>query len=52
MYKKLGELIADAGTWLIFIRTQKAFKNLACQYYSGFIDEVVDERIYEIQKII
>ncbi len=49
MYKKLGESIADAGL-AYTIRTQKAFKNLACQYYSGFIDEVVDERIYEIAK--
>ena len=35
---------------LLHNKNSKAFKNLACQYYSGFIDEVVDERIYEIAK--
>ena len=49
MYKKLGESIADSGL-AYTLRTQKAFKNLACQYYAGFIDEIVDERIYEVAK--
>ena len=47
MYKKLKENISKHG--LIFtLRTQLPFKNLACQYYSGLIDENVDERIFNI----
>ena len=49
MYKKLKENISNHGL-ILTLKTQLAFKNLACQYYSGLIDENVDERIFNIAK--
>jgi hypothetical protein len=48
-YGSIGGAITEHG--LIYtLRTQKTFKNLACQYYSGLIGEHVDERVFEIAK--
>lgn len=49
LYKRLNEKITDHGLTHT-LRTQISFKNLACQYYSGLVDEQVDERIFNLAK--
>ncbi len=48
-FGEIGGSITNHGL-LYTLRTQQSFKNLACQYYSGLIDETVDQRIFEIAK--
>ncbi len=49
LYKRLNEKITSHGLTQT-LRTQISFKNLACQYYSGLIDENIDERIFDLAK--
>tara|TARA_B100000900_G_scaffold179257_1_gene151889 strand:- start:40 stop:753 length:714 start_codon:yes stop_codon:yes gene_type:complete len=47
MYLIINDISTSRGL-INFLRTCSEVKNLYCQYYSGLIDEVVDERIYNI----
>ena len=51
MFQKGNRDIAEHGYGLInTIKNRYSFKNYACQYYSGLIDEIVDERIFILAK--
>lgn len=47
MYLSLDDITSSRGL-INFLKTNSEVRNLYCQYYSGLIDEIVDERIYNI----
>ena len=47
MNLKINDISASRGL-INFLKSFSEVRNLYCQYYSGLIDEVVDERIYNI----
>ena len=47
MNLKINDISASRGL-INFLKSCSEVRNLYCQYYSGLIDEVVDERIYNI----
>lgn len=49
MFKRKKENIAKYGL-INTVKTQISYKNLACQYYSGLSNEIVDENIFSLAK--
>ena len=47
MSKRMNEVVSSRGL-INYLRASKDVRNLYCQYYSGLIDEFVDERIFNI----
>ena len=47
MFQKAKEISSRNGL-IHFLRYSSEVKNLYCQYYSGLIGEIVDERIFKI----
>ena len=47
MFQEAKELSVSRGL-INFLRYSSEVKNLYCQYYSGLVGEIVDERIYNI----
>lgn len=47
MFLLTNDIISSRGL-INFLKIHSGVRNLYCQYYSGLVDEVVDERIYNI----